>query len=87
MQFIICRWSSIQPGKRLADLRGIVCLAVGVQAFDHGLRPLCHEIAVQHEQLLQRHSGDTAAVTGDVWIRKIEQPQQVIQFMPADGAV
>ena len=38
-----------------------------------------HELAVEHEQLLQRHRRHRPALAGDVRVGEIEQPQQAVR--------
>src|SRR5437667_106553 len=43
--------------------------------------------ALEHEQLLLRHRRLVAAFRGDVGVREVEQPQQLVQIIPADPGV
>ena len=51
------------------------------------LRLLGHELAVQHEQLLQRNRRHRPLLRCDVGVGEVEEAQQAVQVVPADGAV
>ena len=48
---------------------------------------LDHELAVQHEQLLERHGRLDPAAAGDVRVGEVEEAEQRVEVVAADGRV
>src|SRR5439155_19225149 len=66
---------------------GRVVVGLLLYAGGERFRGLDHERAVEDEQLLLRHRRLGAALAGDVRVGEVEQPQQVVEVVPADLGV
>ena len=46
-----------------------------------------HQLAVEDEELLERHGGLDPPAAGDVWVGEVEQAEHPRQVVAADGRV